>query len=60
MQDGNLIGGLMVKQYVNGFEQFILFARKEVEEDGELNSIEFNYNSNSQQNKILVSRINES
>ena len=50
----------MVKQYVNGFEQFILFARKEVEEDSELNSIEFNYNSNSQQNTILVSRINES
>ena len=48
---------MLINQYVNGFEQFVLFARKEVEKDGELNSIEFSYNGFGQQNSIVVSRI---
>ena len=39
----------MIYQYVNGFEQLILFARKELEQDGELNSIEFSYFGYAQQ-----------
>ncbi len=47
-----------MNQYLNGFEQFILLASKEVEKDGELNSIDFDYNSNNQQNSILVNNLN--
>jgi hypothetical protein len=46
----------LINQYVNGFEQLILFARKELDQDGELNSIEFTYFGYSQQiNSIVVS-----
>ena len=50
---------MMINQYVNGYEQFILFARKEVEQDGELYSIEFNYYSYTQSNSIKVSSNNK-
>ena len=41
-------------RYVNGFEQFILYARKEVDKDGELNSIEFSFYDTTPQITILV------
>ena len=45
-----------INQYVNGFQQFILLASKEVEQDGELNSIEISYHDYTQQNTIIVSK----
>ena len=53
--DGSRSGFLWITQYVNGYEQFILYSRKEIDQDGELNSIEFSYLENNQQNSVLVS-----
>ena len=52
--DNECLVNLLITQYVNGYEQFILFARKEVEQDDELISIEFCYYGFSPSNLIRV------
>ena len=53
--DGNVIGSVSFNQLINRNEQYILLSSKEIDRDGQLESIEFTYYANNFYSSFSVS-----